>query len=153
GPCGTSIATAIAAAGAPRHRQQPRAHLGKPGATMGEPALTDNLPAGIDQTDLVCLACPVDAGKPLNIFSHRFPLLPFAARPPRCPIIPCTGAPLEGATSYWASIVANPPGAHVRGWHSKRGPLSVLPAGRPAQTAYNASCPRTLDGTGPLSAC
>src|SRR6516165_5367612 len=46
---------------------------------MGEPAFTDNLTTAIDQTDLVRLACPVDAGKPLNIFCHHSP---FVLSPP-----------------------------------------------------------------------
>src|SRR6516225_3229606 len=46
---------------------------------MGEPAFTDNLATAIDQTDLVRLACPVDAGKPLNIFCHHSP---FVLSPP-----------------------------------------------------------------------
>jgi len=54
-----------------RHRQQPSAKIGKAGPAMGKGALADHLAVGIDQTNLVRLACPVDAGEPSGIVGHR----------------------------------------------------------------------------------
>ena len=78
-----------------RHRQQPSAKIGKAGPAMGKGALADHLAVGIDQTNLVRLACPVDAGEPSGIVGHRsllqqsglprrvsFPVLALLARLP-----------------------------------------------------------------------
>ena len=46
---------------------------------------------------------------------------------------------LEGATSYWASVVANPPGHMSVFGASKRRLAWLLPASRPARSAYDAS--------------
>ena len=54
-----------------RHRQQPRAKIGKAGPAMGEGALADHLAVGIDQTNPVRLAWPVDASEPSGIVGHR----------------------------------------------------------------------------------
>src|SRR3712207_6322703 len=55
---------------------------------------------------------------------------------------------LEGATSYWASAVANPPG-HMS-HHGARGTGGrwSLPMGRPAWSAYDLGRPDVLEGTG-----
>src|SRR5215467_11677414 len=85
----------------PRHRQQPGTQLGKSRATMGEPTFTDNLAAGIDQTDLVRLACPVDAGEPFDIFCHYSPL---------CFRRQATATPRHAL--YWRSWRDSPPDVH-----------------------------------------
>src|SRR5215831_11907447 len=85
----------------PRHRQQPGTQLGKSRATMGEPTFTDNLAAGIDQTNLVRLACPVDAGEPFDIFCH-YSLLCFRRQ--------ATATPRHAL--YWRSWRDSPPDVH-----------------------------------------
>src|SRR6478672_10313182 len=55
---------------------------------------------------------------------------------------------LKGATSYWASVVANPPG-HMS-HHGARGTGGrwSLPTGWPVWSAYDLGRPDVLQGTG-----
>ena len=62
----------------------------------------------IENTNLVLLRTPVDAGKPAYCFI-RHDLCPgLLYEPPRR--LPEPVLTLKGATSYWASVAANPPG-------------------------------------------
>ena len=89
------------------HRQQPVAKVSQALAAMRKLPLSDNAAPCIDKTRLMSLRAPVDACKPRKV------LLGHGNSPHECTsrhdaYRPCTGA--QGATSYWASIVTNPPG-------------------------------------------
>ena len=90
----------------PRRYQQPDTHLSKPGPAVGKSSLADDFAlASTRQTWWVCVAQSMPTNhRASSIIIH----LPFAAGPPRCAIIPCTGA--LGATSHWTCIAATPPG-------------------------------------------
>ena len=121
----------------PRNRQQPVAKVSQALATMRKLPLSDDAALCIDKTRLMSLRAPVDAGKPRKVLlGHR--ILPTNARAATMPAVPVPGA--QGATSYWASVVANPPGHMSNRGASSTGISLVAPAG-PARPVRLRQCP------------
>ena len=96
---------------------------------MREVPLSHDGPLLIENAHLVLFRAPVHPDKPRkSLFSHRS--LPPSHGPSRR--LPSLYLALEGATSYWASVVANPPGHMSVFGASKRGASLVAP-GEPAR--------------------
>src|SRR5882724_12119114 len=74
---------------------------------MREVALVHTSSFDIEQANAVVLRRPVDSDEPLHIVDHVETSLAYE-RATAILIDPCTGA--LGATSYWISIAAAPPG-------------------------------------------
>src|SRR5882672_6854489 len=88
---------------------QPIAQLLEPRAAMRNGSLAQAFSVGIDQTNLVALARPVDAHKPCNLFRHARPSSRITPSGPAATSVnPCTGA--RGATSHGTSVAADLPG-------------------------------------------
>ena len=62
-----------------RAGQQPVTQLGDPRTTVRHGAFHQTLSMGIDQANLMALACPVDTHKPSELFRHDHP--PFWSHP------------------------------------------------------------------------
>jgi hypothetical protein len=101
---------------APVAGKQPIVQLLDPQTAMRNGSLAQTLSAGIDQANLMALALPVDAHKPVNVFRHA-PALSRVThmRAAATSVNPCTGA--RGATSHGTSVAADLPG--------RRSPLGV----------------------------
>ena len=92
------------------NREQPIAELRQTRTAVWKFAFADDVALSIEQTPMMPLRPPIDAGKPSQSFSRqlRFPRLDTHAGLSRRLPVPVLA--LEGATSYWASVAANPPG-------------------------------------------
>ena len=113
--------------GLPGDRQQPVTQLRQTRTAMGERMLSrSNAALTIHNTNLVPFRAPVDAGKPPHgLLCHR--TAPSSYGPSRR--LPSPGPALDGATSYWASVVANPPGHWSKRGASSTGITLVAPGG------------------------
>src|SRR3954449_6413023 len=99
------------------------------------------------------LGSPVHASEPAVLLIRHGPCAPVSHEPPRRPADPCTGA--RGATSYWASVVANSPG-HMSNFGAQGTRGSVAAPGELARLAsLQPGRPDVLEGTGgqPLQVC
>src|SRR6516162_9993905 len=82
---------------------------------------------------------PIDGSEPCErlVVDHDVP--PITHEPPQRFAVPVLA--LTGATSYWASVVASPPG-HMSGAGARgTGDLWQLPASWPARPIYDANRP------------
>src|SRR5438132_2351122 len=101
---------------------------------MRNRSLAQALSAGIDQANLMALACPVDAHKPFNFFRHLQDLSRIThIRAAATSVNPCTGA--RSATSHGTSVAADLPGCRSASGAQNTGILGQLPAGRPGPTS------------------
>src|SRR6516162_7652511 len=81
---------------------------------------------------------PIDGSEPCErlVFDHDVPPITRATTTLAVPVLALTGA-----TSYWASVVASPPG-HMSGSGARgTGDLWQLPASWPARPIYDANRP------------
>src|SRR5258708_26204662 len=124
------------------------AQLLDPQAAMRNGSLAQALSAGIDQTNLMALARPVDAYKPFNLFRHAQALLSHH-----------TSGPPQRASIPVLALEAQPPtGLPSRPTCRGAGPLQVLKTrgfagdsrqASPVRPVYDADQPITpLKGTG-----
>src|ERR687886_326731 len=91
-----------------RGRHQPIAQGCQAGSAVREVPLAHDLAGSIEKADLVLLRAPIDASKPAYSAITHDPYPPGRHEPPQRWPIPVRA--LQGATSYWACIVANPLG-------------------------------------------
>src|SRR5919199_2658263 len=91
-----------------RGRHQPIAQGCQAGSAVREVPLAHDLAGSIEKADLVLLRAPIDASKPAYSAITHDPYPPGRHEPPRRLPIPVRA--LQGATSYWACIVANSSG-------------------------------------------
>jgi hypothetical protein len=115
----------------PSDCEQPVAQLHQTRTTMWKPPLSYDGSLLIENTYLVLFRAPVDANEPRqSLFIHCLTPLTRAVTTPAVPVLA-----LGSATSYWASVVANPSRHTSVSGVSKHGVMLVLPTGRPAQSA------------------
>jgi hypothetical protein len=111
-----------------RDRLDPVRQPRQSGAAVPEFTLSRDAAVGVENAGLVFLRTPIDSGKPTDRF------LSLSSRSTRAATTPadlCTGA--RGATSYWASAVANLPGHKSNAGARGTGARMVAP-GRSART-------------------
>src|SRR6476660_10497716 len=109
---------------------QPIAQLLDPRAAMRNGSFPQALSMGIDQANLMALACPVDADKPFNLFRHARPSSRIThTRAAATSVNPCTGA--RSATSHGTSVAADLPGCWSSPGAQTTGIRGRLPVGRP----------------------
>jgi hypothetical protein len=90
------------------HGNQPVAQCDQACPAMRKRPLALYFAGAIENANLVLLRTPVDAGKPAYCFIGHDLCPRLLYEPPRR--LPEPVLALKGATSYWASVAANPPG-------------------------------------------
>src|SRR4051794_37608366 len=129
-----------------RDRHQPVAQGGQTGSAVPKRPLAHNLDRSIEKADLVRLRAPIDASKPAyDAIGHdRCP--PGMTRATTTPADPVRA--LEGATSYWASVVAGPP-RHMSRNGAQGTNTMMVTLGRSARlVSLHQGRPDIADGTG-----
>ena len=113
--------------------------------------ITEDVPDRLDPDERTRRGGRDDTGKPRDgfFFSHIIPLHKRSGRHEACRLV----LALEGATSYGASAVADPPGHRSRRGASSTGNGTVALADRPAWLAYHNPTrrPPEVQGNGRLS--
>ena len=133
GPCGTSIATATEPEEPATETSQSH-NAAKPAPPCGNARSPFTLPAAIENTNLVLLRTPVDAGKPAYCFiCHDLVLVCYTSHHDACQNLYWRSkARLPTGHPSWPTRQGTSPtlvlGARVHMW--------LLPAGWPARTAY-----------------
>ena len=128
-----------------RDREQPVTQLCQTRTTMREFSLSCDDTLGIDNTCVVLFRAPVDASKPrkCSLEPSHLSLYTRAVTTPAVPVLA-----LEGATSYWASVVANPPGHMSKQGFKHRCRLGRSRRVGPPSQATDKSRPGAVRGTG-----
>ena len=145
GPCGTSIAAATAPASPATDTSQSQS-AARPAASCRNARSPTTAPAPSSRQTW-CFSEPQSTPANQRLASPVMALV-LPCRTSHRDGLPVPVLALKGATSYWASAVANSPGHMSHLGARGTGGRWSLPTGRPAWSAYDLADQTSLEGTG-----